>query len=72
MANDEAQRGGQFIQYLDRVGFQALCVHAIHHHPQELLEDILCEKIVDLMTAIITFLSSSLLYFKHGFFGTFA
>jgi len=68
IANEEVGRGGDFIECLERIGFQALRVRVIQKYPPEIIGDILYEKSVDLMTAIIEFLSSSLLYLKHGFF----
>ena len=68
MAEDEAQRGADFNQRLKSVSFQALRVREIAKHPREMISDVLQEKSIDLMKAIVVFLSSSLVYFQHGFF----
>ena len=57
------------ISGLTPAGIEAMLrVREIQKHPSDIVGNILSEKSVDLMTAIVQFLTSSLLYFRHGFF----
>ena len=69
--SDEAGRGGDFYIYLKRIEYQAA---RIAENPNfdldsESTRDLMKEKSIDLMIAMVRFFNSALLYFKHDFFG---
>jgi hypothetical protein len=70
MADEEASRGSDFNKQLTEIEFQALRVREIEKHPRDVVGDILQQKSLDLLGAMVGFFSSSLVYFRHGFFCT--
>ncbi|KIN03507.1 hypothetical protein OIDMADRAFT_26197 [Oidiodendron maius Zn] len=68
IAMDERSRGEDFMKQLDRINFQSNRIAEIQRFPSIILNDILLEKSMDLMTAILNFLRLSLMYFKHDYF----
>jgi hypothetical protein len=69
MAKEEAEREAEFTKHLQEIEFQASRVRQIGRHARETIGDILQEKSLDLLGAMVGFFSGSLLYYRHGFFG---
>jgi hypothetical protein len=70
--DNEVGRGEDFLSYLRRVEFQAAILADNPNYDLDLesTQKLVNEKSTDLMTAIIKFFDSALIYFSHNFFGS--
>src|SRR5437762_2305517 len=71
LLDDESGRADEFHTYLRRIEFQAA---RIVENPSlcfrlDTTQGLMQEKSIDLLTAIVTYFNSVLLYFSHDFFG---
>lgn len=71
MLEEESGRREDFLYYLRRVEFQAalLADNPSYDLDLEATQNLLKEKSTDLMTAVIEFLNSALVYLGDGFLG---
>jgi hypothetical protein len=73
LIGNESRRGDEFLLYLQRIEFQAAL---LADNPKYDLNDtgssqnLIQEKATSLMTAIIAFFNSALIYFANNFFCT--
>jgi tetratricopeptide (TPR) repeat protein/Cdc6-like AAA superfamily ATPase len=65
---NERGRTEDFIKQMDRISFQSHRIAEIQKYISSFTSDLLLEKATDLMTAVVQFLRSSLLYLKHDYF----
>jgi hypothetical protein len=68
LAQQESDRGEEFAIELERIAYQSRRVSEIQKYPRSSINTLLLEKSLGLMTAIVEFLTASLMYWQHGFF----
>lgn len=68
---DESQKGSEFYQYLARVEYQAARLGGNPHFnlTKDSFNNHMRDKSIDLMTAIVLFFDSALVYFQSNVFG---
>jgi tetratricopeptide (TPR) repeat protein len=64
----EKGRSHDFMKEMDRISFQAYRIAEIQKYPDTVITGILLEKTISLMAAVMKFLCSALIYFKHDYF----
>ena len=71
--NDESTRGEDFYIQLKRIEYQAARVSENPNFDlnSESTRNLMKEKSIDLMTAIVKYFNSALLYYSHDFFSNF-
>jgi hypothetical protein len=68
LADQEQGRGEDFLKQLDRIQYQSLRVAEVQKHSDLEIGELLLEKSTNLMTAVIRFLKSSIIFFRHDYF----
>jgi tetratricopeptide (TPR) repeat protein len=68
IAYQEHDRSDDFLKQFDRISYQSLRIAEIQNHTTLQINDLLLEKTTNLMTAIILFFKSSLMFFRHDYF----
>lgn len=71
MLEEESDRREDFLYHLKRIEFQTALIadNPSYDLDLEATQNLLKEKSTDLMTAVITFLNSALVYLSDGFLG---
>lgn len=69
--NAQSQKGFEFYQYLERIEYQSARLSANPHFNLTNASSnvLLCDKSVDLLTMIVSFFDSALIYFHSDIFG---
>jgi tetratricopeptide (TPR) repeat protein len=68
LAAKEKERKDQFLAELDRISYQARRVHELQRHPEDAIIPLMREKCLNLLTAIVGFLSGGLKYLGQNIF----
>jgi hypothetical protein len=68
LAQKEKERGEDFVLELNRISYQSRRISVIQKHPRDRIMPLLSEKSVDLLAAIIEFLTAAIMFLQHGFF----
>ncbi|KAF8539144.1 hypothetical protein BDD12DRAFT_883109 [Trichophaea hybrida] len=68
LADQEAARGEDFLKQLERIQYQSLRVAEVQKCAEVEIGELLREKSTNLMTSVIRFFNSSIIFFKHDYF----
>ncbi|KAF8244389.1 hypothetical protein K440DRAFT_663489 [Wilcoxina mikolae CBS 423.85] len=68
LADQESARGEDFLKQLERIQYQSLRVAEVHKCAEVEVGELLREKSTNLMTSVIRFFDSSIIFFKHDYF----